>query len=1002
MKKTKLRLLLLLLFFGGLIILPQKAQAAENASEIIPVNISVKYGQTEARTIFNMINEARTNSEYAWYWNMDDTTKTYCTDLKELKYDYDLERVAMKRAAEIALSYAHERPAGGYAWDTYPQENIKCNYAGENIAAGQNTASQVNFAWREDDEPYGGQGHRRNMLSSKFNCVGIGHVYYNGVHYWVEEFARRPEINTTVVPANNSTEKVSVSVSKTKIKEVNVGFDQESYSLRIGENTTPVIKETRIDVYKFWSGGRGLAPVLDTPVISVADSSIAAYSNKQLSGLKEGTTNLTATLYGITASVSSTVSVHDCRNHWNNGSVTKKPTCTATGEKTFTCSICKSTKKESVSATGHNYASAWTTDIAATCEKAGTESRHCKNENCTATTDQRSIAALGHSWEDNQDETATCTRNGCNAKHTHEWDSGTITTAPTCTTAGERIYRCSYGENGVCTATKTEAIQKLGHKYILTKSDAPTCENDGILYRKCSGCSKTITEQDTQNLALGHSWTDNGDGTATCSREGCGKNHIHVFDSGRITVSPTCTANGEKEYCCTYTNCPYKKTEPLKATGHKNKETRNAKKPTCKEEGYTGDVYCKDCGTQLSSGKVTKKFEHDWNSGTVTKEATCMEEGIVTYTCESCGDTETINIPRTAHNYIKEQQQDATCTENGYSIFVCRTCNDRKREEIPATDHVKRTLNERKPTCKEEGYTGDVCCRDCGTLMAVGQVIPKTEHVWNDGKITTSSTCTTEGIKTYTCTSCGTTKTEAIAATGHGATEIRNKRDASVTSEGYTGDTYCTICNQKLSSGNAIAKLTPQTATPGKTVKDKSTNGVYKVLTDGVSVEFTKPVYKKASVRIPDAINVDGITCKVTGISANAFKNNKSLKSVTIGRNVTVIGTNAFYGCKKLSKVNGGNGIVKIGHKAFANCISLSKMTIPGTVTSIGKQAFCNCKKLRSITIKTSTLSGETVGSKAFAGTYKKPTVKVPAKQLKAYKKLLKTRGMSAKAVYRK
>lgn len=139
-----------------------------------------------------------------------------------------------------------------------------------------------------------------------------------------------------------------------------------------------------------------------------------------------------------------------------------------------------------------------------------------------------------------------------------------------------------------------------------------------------------------------------------------------------------------------------------------------------------------------------------------------------------------------------------------------------------------------------------------------------------------------------------------------------------------------------------------------------------------------------------------------TAISANAFKNNKSLKSVTIGRNVTVIGTNAFYGCRKLSRVSGGNGIVKIDHRAFANCISLSKITIPGTVRSIGKQAFRNCKKLRSITIKTSTLSGKTIGSKAFAGTYKKPTVKVPAKQLKAYKKLLKARGMSSKAVYRK
>ena len=218
MKKTKLRLLLLLFFIGGLIILPQKANADE--VEAVPVSISVKYGQTEARTILDMINEARTNSEHAWYWNKDDTTKTFCTDLKELEYDYDLERVAMKRAAEIALSYDHERPIGGYAWDTYGQENIRYGHAGENIAAAQTTASQVNFCWREDNEPYGGQGHRRNMLSSKFNCVGIGHVYYNGVHYWVEEFAYRPEINTTKVPANDSTQAVSVSVDKTKIKKL--------------------------------------------------------------------------------------------------------------------------------------------------------------------------------------------------------------------------------------------------------------------------------------------------------------------------------------------------------------------------------------------------------------------------------------------------------------------------------------------------------------------------------------------------------------------------------------------------------------------------------------------------------------------------------------------------------------------------------------------------------------------------------------------------------------
>lgn len=84
-----------------------------------------------------------------------------------------------------------------------------------------------------------------------------------------------------------------------------------------------MIKETRIGVEYFWSGGRGFAPVLDTPVVSIGDSSVASYSNKTLSGLKEGTTELTATLYGVTSSTSPPVSVHDCKNHWDTGSITK-------------------------------------------------------------------------------------------------------------------------------------------------------------------------------------------------------------------------------------------------------------------------------------------------------------------------------------------------------------------------------------------------------------------------------------------------------------------------------------------------------------------------------------------------------------------------------------------------------------------------------------------------------------------------------------------------------
>ena len=720
-------------------------------------------------------------------------------------------------------------------------------------------------------------------------------------YYWVEEFAYRPEINTTKVLANDSTETVSVSVDKTKIKEVDVTFDQDSYSLRIGENTTPAIKETRIDVEYFWSGGRGLAPVLDTPVVSIADSSVASYSNNTLSGLKEGTTKLTATLYGITASGSATVSVHACKNHWDTGSVTKKPTCTEPGEKTFTCSICKSTKKESVPATGHAYASTWTTDRPATCEKAGTESRHCQNENCTATTEQRSIAALGHNWKDNGDETATCTRNGCGKKHTHEWDSGTITTEPTCTAPGERTYHCTYEENGSCTGTKTEVVKKLGHRYILIKRESPTCENDGVLHYKCSRCSKTITKQDTKNPALGHDWKDNGDGTATCSREGCGKKHTHDLDSGTTTVEPTCTATGEKEYCCIYANCPYKKTETLEATGHKNKETRNYKKPTCKYEGYTGDTYCKDCETLLSLGKVTKKFDHAWDSGTVTKEATCKEEGSVTYTCENCGETETVSTKKTKHDYREEQRKNATCTENGYSISVCQTCNDKKKEEIPATGHVKRTLNKKNSTCKAEGYTGDTYCRTCNTLLEEGKVLPKLEHQWNDGTVTKRATYQTAGELIYRCRKCAA------------------KRIISIEKLAYpkVGTSY-TI------SGNE-----------------------YKVSKPGAEVILVRTSKTTKNVTVPAQIYAQGITYKVTSIGAKAFNNNKNLTKVTIGTNIVKINSNAFFNCKNLKTVTIKSVYLTrktANKKAFKNAHKKLVIRVPKKAKKIYKKIFKGLK----------------------------------------------------------
>ena len=275
-----------------LMIIPTKV----NAEEIIPVNISVKYGQTEARRILDMINELRTSPTDAWAWDKTDTKQVAYPGLKELVYDYDLERLAMKRAAEIALSYDHTRPNGQNPFTIYTEENITRRDAGENIAVASpnvySKAEAVNNGCRDDNEPYAGQGHRRNMLDYKFTCVGVGHVTYNGYDYWVEEFASRPSINTTETPANDNEQTVTVSVTKSWITNYKTYFDQDSYVLRLGETVTPNITPIISLINQFGSVGT----VLDTPTVPINDPSIATYSDGKIIGLKEGTTTLTTSL----------------------------------------------------------------------------------------------------------------------------------------------------------------------------------------------------------------------------------------------------------------------------------------------------------------------------------------------------------------------------------------------------------------------------------------------------------------------------------------------------------------------------------------------------------------------------------------------------------------------------------------------------------------------------------------------------------------------------------
>ena len=143
-------------------------------------------------------------------------------------------------------------------------------------------------------------------------------------------------------------------------------------------------------------------------------------------------------------------------------------------------------------------------------------------------------------------------------------------------------------------------------------------------------------------------------------------------------------------------------------------------------------------------------------------------------------------ISKKAHDYEVKDRQKPTCTTDGYVLSVCKACGDEKQEVLPATGHQHTEIrNKKEATCKDKGYTGDVYCKDCGEKLSDGKTIAKTtEHTWDGGKVTKAATCTEKGVKTYTCTVCGATKTEEIAATGHQHTEVRNKVEATCTKDG--------------------------------------------------------------------------------------------------------------------------------------------------------------------------------------------------------------------------
>ncbi|WP_027296613.1 discoidin domain-containing protein [Robinsoniella sp. KNHs210] len=185
--------------------------------------------------------------------------------------------------------------------------------------------------------------------------------------------------------------------------------------------------------------------------------------------------------------------------------------------------------------------------------------------------------------------------------------------------------------------------------------------------------------------------------------------------------------------------------------------------------------------------------------------------------------------------------------------------------------------------------------------------------------------------------------------------------------------------------------VVPEQPQIGKTY----TSGYLKYkITGKDSAEVTGTTQKsRTDITVHSTVKIMGKTFKVTGVQRSAFKNNKKLKSVVIGKNVKVIDKYAFYNCTSLKSVRmmKPSSLSEIGEKAFKKCTSLTGITLPSTVRSIGKAAFYGDKKLKSITFQST--GRIKAGDNAIKGIYSKAVIRVPEKKISAYKKLLKNKG---------
>ena len=419
---------------------------------------------------------------------------------------------------------------------------------------------------------------------------------------------------------------------------------------------------------------------------------------------------------------------------------------------------------------------------------------------------------------------------------------------------------------------------------------------------------------------------------------------------------------------------------------------------TCETAGKTEGSHCSVCNTVIKAQTTVAALGHNWDSGKVTKAATCTATGTKTYTCSRCKKTRTETIAATGHKEVKDAAvaatcettgktegshcsvcntvikaqttvaalghswdggkvaKAATCTAAGTKTYTCTRCKKTRTETIAATGHkvVKDTAV--AATCETTGKTEGSHCSVCGTVLKAQTTVAALGHSWDGGKITKAATCTAAGTKTYTCTRCKKTRTETIAATGHKAV-----KDAAVAATcettGKTEGSHCSVCGTVLKAQTTVAalghswdngKVTKAVTCTAAGTKTYTCTRCKKTRTETIAATGHKAVKDAAVAATCETTGkTEGRHCSVCGTVLKAQTTTAALGhswdngKVTKAATCTATGTKT-YTCTRCKKTR-TETIAATGHKAVKDA------AVVATCETAGKTEGSHCSVCNTV-----------------------------------------------------